>query len=175
MGRDTEVENAPAVVCQDQKDIEDLKSDGGYREKVNGHQTGHMILEESSPRLGRRLATPHHVFGNGRFGNLDAEFEYLTVDPQGTPTRVITTYDPNQIPHFLRESGPTGLSTVDPPPPEQTKASPMPSDHRLGLDDQESGFPVSPQALQPDPEEAISGRQLEPFRCRPAQHGQLLP
>jgi hypothetical protein len=47
----------------------------------------------------------------------------------------------------------------------------MPSDDRLGLDDSQSGFPVTP-APQPHPEEAISGRQLQAVG---APHGELLP
>src|SRR3954453_12620523 len=97
------------------------------------------------------------------------------MDPRGAPARVIATHDPNQLPHLWWHAGPTRLATVYLPPPEQTKAFPMPSDHCLGLDDQESGFPVRPQAPEPDPEDSIGGRQLQPFRRRTPQHGELLP
>src|SRR4051812_129776 len=97
------------------------------------------------------------------------------MNPRSTPAWVVPTHGPNQLPHLWRHSGPTGLPTVYPPPPEQTKALPVPSDDRLGFDNDQSGFPVRPQVPQPDPEDSIGGRQLEPFWRRTPQHGELLP
>ena len=38
-----------------------------------------MVFQERPPSLRRRLAPSQHVFGNGRFGDLDSEFEQLAV------------------------------------------------------------------------------------------------
>ena len=45
------VQNAPAVVCQDQKYIQDLKADRRHRKEVNGHQAVDVILQKSPPGL----------------------------------------------------------------------------------------------------------------------------
>ena len=82
---------------------------------------------------------------------------------------------PDQIPNLLRHAGPTGLAAADFPRPEQAKAFTMPGDNGFSLDDHQGGFPVAPQAKQPDPEDSISGRQFQPFGSRTPQDGELLP
>src|SRR5947209_18500471 len=97
------------------------------------------------------------------------------MDPRGTPVWVVPAHDPNQIPNLLWHRRPARLPVANLPPPEETKALPVPRDDRLGFDHDQSGFPVRPHAPPPDPEDSIGGRQLQPFRSRTPQHGQLLP
>src|SRR2546427_8860285 len=44
-----------------------------YREEVDRHEIAGVIIEEGSPRLGRRGAPFWHESGNGTFRNLDAQ------------------------------------------------------------------------------------------------------
>ena len=53
------------------------------------------------------------------------------------------------------------------PGPEELEASPLPPDHRGGLDDGDGIVPAGPQAGQQDPEQAVGGSQ--PW----ARHGAL--
>jgi len=46
---DVEVENATAIVGEDQEDEEDLECDSGNDEEVNGHRLGHVIAQEGHP------------------------------------------------------------------------------------------------------------------------------
>ena len=66
----------------------------------------------------------------------------------------------------LRAARCQGLAefSADLPRPEQTKALPVPSDDRLGLDDDQKGSPVGPNPPQPKPEDSVGGRQLHSFR-----------
>ena len=73
MLRHPEVENAPTVVCQHQEQLQDLKSDRRYCEKVDGHHVPDVVIEERPPRLGRWLSVTEHLLGNRGFGNLNAE------------------------------------------------------------------------------------------------------
>ena len=119
----------------------------------------------------------HHVFGDGGLGNLDTQFQQLAVNARCTPARVVAAHHPDQIADRLRYAGPTGLAAADSPRPEQAEAFTMPGDNCFGLDDRQGGFPgfpVAPQAKQPDPEDSISGRQFQPFGSRPPQDGELL-
>src|SRR5215471_14822065 len=106
---------------------------------------------------------PHHVFGGGGFGNLNAQLEQLAMNAWRTPARVVAAHHPDQIPNLLRHAGPTWLAAADFPCPEQAKALTMPGDNGFSLDDHPGGFPVTPHASQPDPEDSISGRQFQPF------------
>ena len=58
--------------------------------------------------------------------------------------------------------------------PEEFEASPMPPDHRGGLDDGDGIRPAGPQAGQQDPEQAVGGSQ--PWTRHGAlEDGQLVP
>src|SRR4051794_4439310 len=159
MSRDAKLENAPPVVCQHQEHVEHLKPERRHGEKVDGNHALHMVVQEGSPRLGRRLAPPYHVFGDGRLGNLDPEFEQFAMNTRSTPPRIVTTDHSNQITDFLRHSGTAALAAPDLPSPKETKAFPMPGDDRGWYDDQQGGFPVRPNTTQPHPENSIRGRQ----------------
>jgi hypothetical protein len=68
---------------------------------------------------------PHHVFGDGGFGNLNAQLEQLAVNAWCTPTRVVSAHHPDQITNLLRHAGQTWLAAADFPRPEQAKAFTM--------------------------------------------------
>jgi hypothetical protein len=50
---------------------------------------------------------PHHVFGDGGFGNFNAQLQQLTVNAWCTPARVVAAHHPDQIAYLLRHTGPT--------------------------------------------------------------------
>ena len=101
---------------------------------------------------------PHHVFGDGRFGDLDTQFQQFAVNARCTPTRVIAAQHPDQISNLSRHAGATRLTTADSPRPEQAETLAMPSDDGIGLDDHQGRFPVTPHAPQPDPEDSVGAR-----------------
>src|SRR5687767_387020 len=119
-----------------------------------------MIMEERTPTLRRWFSRSHHILGDGWLGDLDAEFQQLTVNPRCPPAWVVATHHPNQIANLVGYAGSTWLATMNLPRPEQTKALPVPSDDRLGLDDDQKGSPVGPNPPQPKPEDSVGGRQL---------------
>ena len=41
-----------------------------------------MIADKGSPALGRRVSSPHHVFGDAGLADLDAELKQLAMDPR---------------------------------------------------------------------------------------------
>jgi hypothetical protein len=61
-----------------------------------------MILQESAPGLGRRLAAAQHVLTDAALADVDAEFEQLDVDARRTPTRVLPAHPADQIPELAR-------------------------------------------------------------------------
>jgi hypothetical protein len=53
---------------------------------------------------------PHHVFGDGGFGNLNAQFQQLTVNAWCTPAGVVAAHHPDQIPNLSRHAGSTPVA-----------------------------------------------------------------
>ena len=109
---------------------------------------------------------PHHVFGDGGFGNVYAQLEQLTVNAWCTPARVVSAHRPDQIPNLPRHAGSTRFTAAYLPRPEQAKTFTMPGDNGFRLDDHQGGSPVAPHASQPDPEDPVGWRQLQAFWSR---------
>jgi len=75
VGGNVKVQNATAVMGQNQENVKNLKADRGHREEINGDQLLRMILEESAPSLRGRFVSADHVFADAAFSDIDAEFE----------------------------------------------------------------------------------------------------
>ena len=67
-----EVNDLSPVVTEDNEYVQDTKRDCRDGEKVAGSNIGNVIVQERSPRLGRWLSLPDHVFGHGYFGDFVA-------------------------------------------------------------------------------------------------------
>ncbi len=145
------VQNAPSVMGQNQKHIENLETYGRHSEEVDRDQLLGVILQERAPGLRRRLATAHHVFADAGLADVDAQLEQLPVNPGCTPPRIIPAHPADQIANLARNDRPSGVAAAHLPGPEPAKASTMPGPDRFWLDDGQSRAPVAPQAGQPDP------------------------
>ncbi len=82
MSRDVKVDNAPSIMCQNDKHEQNFKPDGVDGEEVNRNQLRYVIVEERSPRLRWWPPMADHVFGNRSLGDLNSEFEQFAVDPR---------------------------------------------------------------------------------------------
>jgi hypothetical protein len=80
----------------DRQPIEELEADGSYNEQIDSGDVWRVIAEEGLPALRRWPAPSHHVFGDGRLGDFDAELEQLTMDTGRAPQRVLPTDPPNE-------------------------------------------------------------------------------
>jgi len=47
----SDVNDAPSLMRQDQKYVQDLKANGWYRKEVNRNHAADVVLKESSPSL----------------------------------------------------------------------------------------------------------------------------
>jgi hypothetical protein len=54
--------DAPPVMGQNQKHVEDLKTDGGHGEEVDGDQLLGVILQEGAPGLRRGFAAAQVMY-----------------------------------------------------------------------------------------------------------------
>jgi hypothetical protein len=79
---DIPVDDAPAVVGEDEEDVEDAKGRGGHGQEFDGRHGAQVIVEESTPGLRGRLAWPgRHEARDAALSDVDAELEQLPVDP----------------------------------------------------------------------------------------------
>src|SRR5438034_5740609 len=174
MGGDAEVEDPASVMSQHQEYVEDLEAQSRNSEEVHRYQVLHVIFQESPPRLGWRPPETHHVLAHAGFADVHTEFEQFAVNPGGPPGWVRSAHHTDQIAYVFWNRRTPGLAMPDLPGPKKAKAFPVPSDHGLGLDDDECGAPVSPHSAQPSPEEPVEWGQLG-LLDRAMQNAQLVP
>src|SRR4029077_6037390 len=174
MGGDPEVEDAASVMSQHQEYVEDLEAHSRNSEEVYRYQVLHVILQEGPPCLRWRLPVTDHVFAHAGLADIHTEFEQFAVNPGCAPGRVRAAHQADQLAYVFRNRRTPVLAMPDLPRPKKAKAFPVPSDHGLGLDDDECGAPVSPHSAQPSPEAPVEGCQLGLLH-RTMQNAQLVP
>jgi hypothetical protein len=117
-----EVNNTTTVVGQNQKHVQDLETEGGHGEKVDGDQLPEVIVQEGAPSLRRRFAAADHVFAHTGLADVDAEFEQLAVDAGCTPTGIFPAHLADQVSNLAGNDQPSGLAAPHLPGPEPAKA-----------------------------------------------------
>jgi hypothetical protein len=60
-GRHTNVHDPPPLVCENEKNVEYLKSNGGGGKEVDGHQGADVVLEKPAPGLGGRTPSANQM------------------------------------------------------------------------------------------------------------------
>src|SRR5216117_76699 len=79
-------------------------------------------------------------------------------DPSGgSPSWIRSAHQTNQIAYVFRNRRTPGLAMPDLPGPKKAKAFSVPSDHSLGIDDDECGAPVIPHPRTAKPRGAGRG------------------
>ena len=84
----------------------------------------------------------HHVLRDRGLANLDAELQQLPVYPRRTPGRVGPGHRADQLPDLGRDLGPSWPATL--PSPIEPESLAMPTDHGVGLDQEERFVPGVP-------------------------------
>ena len=81
MFSDVEVHDTPAVVCQDEEDVQDAKGRGRHDEEVDRGQRAEVVVEKRAPSLRGWLAWPRrHEAGHTSLADVDAKLEQFAVD-----------------------------------------------------------------------------------------------
>ena len=94
-----------------------------------------------------------------RNGDDAAKEREFGLDTRRAPERVLTRRALDQPSNLGFDPWSSGFPARL-PPPEQFEASPMPTDHRVRLDDEEGGAPIAPDSGQQRPEDSITLAQL---------------
>ena len=162
---DVEVQDAPAVMGDDEKTVEHTESDRRHSEKVHRRNGFPVVAQESEPTFaGLRISRcSAHPAGDGSFGNIETEHQKLTVNTRRSPGWVFRSHLEDQIANF-----PGNSSSADDPagsgdgPPIQPESRSVPPYDRLRTHDKKSLFPSGPEPSRQNPEELIGGCQPWP-------------
>ena len=157
------VNYAATIMGKYQEDVENMKADRRNREEVDGNELRDVVLKERTPSLRGRLANTHHIFGHAGLANVDTEFEQLAMNARCSPCGILATHLANQIADFTRNGGTARLAVANFPGPEKAKGPSMPGHDRFGFHYDQRRAPVSPDARQANPEQAISRGQFGSF------------
>ena len=142
---DVAVQNAAAIVADDEQAVEHAEGDRRNREEIHGRDGFPMVTNTGEPALGwvRGSESPFHPAGNCSFGNLTTEHEKFSVDAGSSPAGVLGHHLEDQIPNFFRcLSSAGGLAELRNHPPVPTESRVVPSDNGFRRDDEECLFPA---------------------------------
>jgi hypothetical protein len=80
----------------DDKCIEQVKTDSSNNEQVHGGDIWGVIAQESEPSLARRSSPFYHVLRNARLSDRKPKLEKLAMDARRSPNRVLHAHLPDQ-------------------------------------------------------------------------------
>src|SRR5215467_3294306 len=109
MPRYVEMEDASAVVSQNQEHVKHLKSDGRHSEEVHRDHALDVILQERLPGLRGWIAPAYEVLAHAGFADVDAQLEQFPVDARRTPERIVEAHPTNQLPNLFGHRWTPGL------------------------------------------------------------------
>jgi len=96
---DVEVQDAPAIMADDEKAIEDTERDRGHREEIHCGNRFPVVSQKREPALGwlgipRR---PMHPPGGGSLGDIKTEHEKFAMDARRSPGRIFGNHPEDQV------------------------------------------------------------------------------
>jgi hypothetical protein len=151
-----------------------LEGDGRDHKKINRCDPVRVVTKKSLPSLRRPTSPRHHVFRDRRLGNIDAEFQQLTVDPGRTPERILKTDPPNEVANLLVYFWPP-TQTTGFPSPVGGEAHPMPTHDGLWPDDRYGVKDARKATIKPNEQGPIGPSQIQPTWRTLPKHIQLMP
>ena len=115
----------------------------------------HVVLQESLPRLRRWSSPSVHVFGDGGLRYVMAEQCEFSFVSRRSPSDVFNTHTTHQCADLHNDLWSSHLRSRL-PAPVASEALAVPTEDRLGLDDDDGGAPLDPDSREPCPEDSMS-------------------
>src|ERR1039458_10349160 len=94
MASDVEVQDAAAIMTDDEEAVQNPKGESGDGEEIHGRDRFPMIAQKGQPALGglRVLGRPFHPAGNGGFRHVEAEHQEFWLGRGLAPCSVGSAY-----------------------------------------------------------------------------------
>ena len=155
---DIEVQNASAVVTDEEEAVEHAEGECRDREEIHRRDGFLVVPKKGEPTLGwvRVPLGPLHPARDRSFGNIKAEHEEFAVDARSSPGRVLGHHLEDQIANLLGYgSSSEGLPDLGDQHPVPTESGAVPPDHGFRCDDEECLFPAGPEPTKEQPEKSV--------------------
>jgi hypothetical protein len=155
--RDVEMVDPASTLFDDEETIQDMEGEGRYEEEVHGRDDLALIAKESRPELAGvvgRGKTPD-IAGDGAFGDVEAEFQKLTVNSRSAPVKILVHHPPDESSNLGIDPWPAKALWARSKVPEQPKASPMPGDNGFWFDNDKDISPCRPKPAEQNPKYLI--------------------
>src|SRR5664280_288316 len=109
MASDVEVQDAAAIMADDEEAVQNPKGESGDGEEIHGRDSFPMIAQKGQPALGglRVLGRSFHPAGNGSFRYLEAEHQEFAMDARRTPTGIVSDHLKDQFTDLLGDRAAT--------------------------------------------------------------------
>ena len=131
MPGDVEVQDAPPVMTDYEKAIEQVEGARGDGKEVHGSQGFAVIMKKRKPTLSRYriFGCTAHPAGDGALRYVEAEHEEFVVDARRTPGGIFNDHLKDQVTDLFGNSLPAHLlSHFAEQGPIPSESSPMPAD-----------------------------------------------
>ena len=163
MTRDVEVQDAPAVMMDDEEAVQEAEGNCGHGEEVHGRDGFAVIVKKGEPPSCRFWVSgcPLHPARDGSLRYIETHHEKLAMNPRSIPSWVLGHHSEYQIADFLCELIPaSSFSRSGDQAPVQAEARAMPADHGLGSDDDESLLQSGPEPAREHPKDFVQRAEL---------------
>ncbi len=171
---DVDVQYFPAVARDDEEHEQQSKGSSGHGKEIAANNIFGVILQECPPGLRWGLGMSDHVLRHGRLIDREAEHQHLAMNSGRAPGRIFRRQAPDQVSDVPVDRGTAGRPPSTFPPPVPFKPLSMPTDHRLGFDDNERGTPLFPDLGEEHPKQSVA--ILQPGSLMfPRENSELLP
>src|SRR5216683_863305 len=174
IGSDVDPHQVAPVQANDGQPIEKPEADGRHDKHIDGGDVRRVIAEKGSPALRWRPTSAHHVLGDSRLRDLEAQLEQLTVDARRSPQRVGPAHLANEGAQLGWNSR-SANAVARSPAPIGPKANTVPANDRLRPDDRKGAYGCGEPAIEPNKQKSIDICQSWPLWHSPAKNVDLLP
>ena len=109
MPRHIAMQDAPTVMTDDKKAVQEAERDRRHGEEVHGRNRFPVILKKRAPTLSWLgfSRNPLHPAGDGSLGDVKAQHEKLAVNARCTPAWVLPHHTEDELSNFRRQFFPT--------------------------------------------------------------------
>jgi hypothetical protein len=145
-------------MCYRKEAVENSERERRHGKEIHVGDGFTMVSQESSPSL-CRLESPRrfpHPAKHRSFGNVEAEHLQFSMNPGGAPNAILGNHARNEIAQFPTDAFPSRTGPAPRKPrPVQLKTGPVPTNHSLWLDEDQSSLPSRPHSPQKNPEQSV--------------------
>ena len=156
---DIEVDDAAAVVADDEETVEHVEGERRHGEEAHRSDSLAVIAQKGQPTLaGLRMSgrSPHPA-GDGGLRHVETEHQKFAVDARRAPGRILDNHAEDQLVDLFGDSPATAdsFSRLAEHRPVQPEPTPVPPSHRFWQNENQRFFPSRPESACHNPEQLV--------------------